>query len=355
VESFGGGVFFAISQIANKQIEFGDQVIVVYSKRWDTPKNINKYFNEKIQLIEISFSLKPKKFIKHVIKCYNVIKNSNLDVLHLHSSYSGFIGRILFSRKAFKIFYTPHGLSILRLDLSKIHRLILLVLEKIAHFLSGYVIACSESESDAYKKYISNSKISFLNNSIPLDKLKKYNINPNINKKTFIMVGRIMPQKNPNLFIEIKKQLELSGINAEYIWIGDGDIALKKNLVENNIKVTGILNRELVWEEMSKSFIFIQTSLWEGMPLTLMESQAIGLPIISNNTPGNTSVINHGETGYLYSDVNNAVELIKKLINFDNSIWLSISNKAKAYAQDNYSVSNYCMKLNKIYQNIKES
>ena len=351
VEAFGGGVFFAISQIANEQIKLGNEIIILFSRRWDTPNNIEKYFSDKIELIELPFSLTPNILYKHIRTLCSMISNHNPDIIHAHSSYAGFFARIILKNKDCKVYYTPHGLSILRKDLMKIYRYLALLMEKIAHKSSGKVIGCSKSEMNIYKEKISPSRVYYAHNAIPTDKISRFFINsmPELNK--FIMVGRIVPQKNPSLFIELKKHLLNKGVKGDFTWVGDGDSLWTKRLVSNGINVTGMLNRKEVWKIMSKSTIFIQTSLWEGMPLTIMEAQCIGLPVVAKDTIGNIDTVIHGSTGMFFNTIDNAVKIIINLLDKNNDNWKKISDFSKDYAMQHYSIKKQCEVLREIYTN----
>ena len=349
VESFGGGVFYAICQIANEQIAQGHSVIIVYSKRWDTPSNYKDNFSKDILFLQINMSvginIKGQVVLLKTLK--KIIKENYPDIIHAHSSIAGFYSRMLLQKKG-KLFYTPHGLGFLRKDVFLVSRIIFLFFEKIAHKMGGSIIACSNSEFSEIRQKISSEKIYLLPNVVPTDTLKEYKIIKRNTKNTIVMAGRISPQKNSSLFIDIKKRLDESNVNANYIWFGDGDINMKRELINNGISVTGILERKELWRELSKSTIFLQTSLWEGMPLTLMEAQCIGLPIVANKATGNVDVIKHNINGYIFNSISDAVKILMELLD-DNTLWDKFSINSRKYALNKYNVFNYINKLHDIY------
>ena len=101
VESFGGGVFYAISQIANEQIAQGHSVIIVYSKRWDTPSNFKDSFSKDILFLQINMSvginIKGQVVLLKTLK--KIIKENCPDIIHAHSSIAGFYSRMLLQKK----------------------------------------------------------------------------------------------------------------------------------------------------------------------------------------------------------------------------------------------------------------
>ena len=106
VEAMGGGVFTYIVELANGLSDEFD-VTIAFGIRKETPDNYRDYFNENVHLIqvknferEVNFS----KDIKSYLELRKIIKNYKPDIIHLHSSKAGAIGRMMFSGKKYKIF-----------------------------------------------------------------------------------------------------------------------------------------------------------------------------------------------------------------------------------------------------------
>lgn len=142
-----------------------------------------------------SRSLNPLKDIKALWELYIILKRiDGIDIIHLHSSKAGFLGRIVsfLLGKSKKTIYTPHAISFLRLDVSPKKRKIFIAMEKFASFFGGKIVACSQSEKEAIEEQgIKN--VTFINNGIkPLQIEKKVNTSDKI---TIISVGRLSIQK----------------------------------------------------------------------------------------------------------------------------------------------------------------
>ena len=69
------------------------------------------------------------------------------------------------------------------------------------------------------------------------------------------------------MFNEIAKNFP----NIQFTWIGDGE--LRSELTSKNITITGWLERKDVLKELNNNDIFILTSLWEGLPISLLEAK----------------------------------------------------------------------------------
>ncbi|WP_321328348.1 glycosyltransferase [uncultured Ilyobacter sp.] len=341
VECFGGGVYSFLTDLCNELV-IGNEIIIVYSQREETPKNFKNDFDPSIRFIKLDLSL--INWINASLKLAKIIKKEKPAVIHLHSSKAGFIGRIakFISNYRGKLFYNPHGLSFLRLDLSEKIRKILFLAEYFLAKFGGIVIAVSTSELNEIKKISTNSIL--INNGVNIDELEKELKNINIEKtgtNQIIVgtVGRIVFQKNPKLFNEIAKEFP----DFKFIWVGDGD--LKSELIENNIKITGWLSRKNTLIEMSNFDIYIQTSLWEGLPISILEALYLKKPIIVNNAIGNIDTVQ--KNGFI---CNSKTDFLKALYFLKNKdVRESLGKKSFEYLNLNFNAKDTLKKYKKLY------
>lgn len=109
VEAMGGGVFTYIVDLANELVNKYDMYIA-YAVRKQTPKNYKDYFDKRIHLIEVKNfgrAINPTKDIAAFFELKKIAAEVKPDVIHLHSSKAGAIGRVAFDGKI-PMFYTPH-------------------------------------------------------------------------------------------------------------------------------------------------------------------------------------------------------------------------------------------------------
>ena len=101
-------------------------------------------------------------------------------------------------------------------------------------------------------------------------------------------VGRLAIEKNPFFAIDIFKVFLSLMPNAEYWWIGDGPLNeevkqyVHKKGLDHSVKLLG--SRTDVADLYQAMDVFFMPSLFEGLPLTAVEAQAIGLPMVVANT-----------------------------------------------------------------------
>ena len=105
----------------------------------------------------------------------------------------------------------------------------------------------------------------------------------------------IRPQKNFPLFAEVASRF--SETDAVFTWIGGGDPP--GSHVPANVHVTGWLARNEALAKLAECDVFMQTSLWEGLPLSVLEAMAFALPVLGTPAAGNTELIIDGFNGYV--------------------------------------------------------
>lgn len=313
VESMGGGVFTYIVELANKLVEEYD-VYIAYALRPQTPSDYASYFDEKIHLIKVenfTRAINPVKDIKASAEIKKIVKNLKPDVVHLHSSKAGILGRLVLSSKKQKLFYTPHGYSFLMENCSAKKRKVYEVIEKTFGKKNCKTICCSVGEYKESQNVTKNS--TFISNGIDINVLKKQIKSAEVKKKdkpTVFTIGRICNQKNPIEFNAIAKALP----NVDFVWIGDGE--LREELTSNNIEVTGWISREEVIKNAMQGDIFILPSLWEGLPISLLESMYMQKVCIVSDIVGNRDVIINEQNGYVCKNTEEFISRIEE--NIDN-------------------------------------
>lgn len=317
-EALGGGISTLLSEIANQQVRDGYKVILIYSKRQTTPDHLTlmRLFPEPIEMVELPMvtNISPIKDLRSISEILYKIFKYTPDVIHLHSSKAGVLGRVaaLLSFKVKKVYYSPHGLSFLRTDISNIKRKLFLVIERVAAKLGGVIIASSETENSIINNCITR-RSKLVVNGINTDKII---VKQRSECNSFLIgtTGRITYAKDPGLFLKIA--IYDYDEKVKFKWFGDGE--LKDNFFtgENAKIVTGWLKEHSdVLRKLSTLDIFILTSKWEGMPISLIEAQIAGIPCLVTDVPGARDVVKDGVNGYICHGEDEFISKIKYLIN----------------------------------------
>ena len=304
-EALAGGVYTYYKDLSHF---FGDldpnegiETTLIYSGHREQidRSRISSDFSKKVALEEISMvrEFSVVNDIQSTYALFKAIKRINPDIIHLHSSKAGVLGRIanFATLKRRKVFYTPHGYSFLRQDISTKTQKVYKLIEKSMQFVfGGTTIACGDTEYVIAK---SLGKSALIRNGILIPE-KRSLATKNPERILIGIVGRITIPRNPSLFNEIALRFP----EFDFLWIGDGE--LRSELTAKNIKITGwFFDAAEVEVYLDTLDIYIQTSLWEGLPIAVLEAMGKKIPVIATNVIGNKDIVLHKETGYLFDEI----------------------------------------------------
>lgn len=222
------------------------------------------------------------------------------------------------------------------------------ILMKICTFIystfADSLLACSEQ---AGKDVFGKKEFTIMKNSIDVDKFKyNYDIRGkirdalNISNQTFVVgtVCRYARQKNPIFMIDIVNEILKLGIDTRFLWIGSAPmendamyLSMKNKVKELGIedKMIWVGSKDDVYNWYSAMDAFIMPSLWEGLGISYIESQANSLPTFASDVvPRETCV----------------TELIQYLpLDIGASAWANEISKCKIRNCENDT--NYCNEL----------
>jgi glycosyltransferase involved in cell wall biosynthesis len=131
-------------------------------------------------------------------------------------------------------------------------------------------------------------------------------------------VGRIEAQKNPLALVEYAQPLVSNGHAIRLVWIGDGQMrseleaAATRLLGPHRMVVDGWRSDAAM--RMAGFDIFALPSLFEGLPLALLEAMHAGLPIIATRTDGTPEAIDNGVSGVLCTGSDEFRQELRRLV-----------------------------------------
>lgn len=307
-EAFGGGVFTYVSQLCNDMVDSFD-VYLAYSLRPQTPKNYKEFLDNRVHLIEMKHVgvkglTNLKCDIAAIKELHQIEKQIQPDVIHLHSSVSGGLGRLAYKGKNNTVVYTPHGYAHILMGHGK-KSLIYKMAEKILGN-RALTLTCCESEDEEAKKF--SKRTAYIETGVNLADLSASldGIEPiKSDKFTVFTLGRACVQKQPQLFNRIAELVP----EARFVWIGNGE--LENELTAPNMEVTGWKPRKEALAMAKGTDAFILCSLGEAIAMSLIENMYIKKLVLVSNTMGNKSVIHDGVNGYVCDTAEEYAEKIK--------------------------------------------
>lgn len=315
-------------------------------------------------------ALNPVKDLKAVMQAVKIISKEKPDLVHCHSAKGGVIGRFAAFLTGTKVAYTAHAFSFLSAESAK-KKKIFLLLEKIAK-LNSYLLACSGSERELGIKVVGfkEKKAFAWNNAVP-DSLPLIAKNPWIAKSELPMpkegeryitsIGRPSYQKNPLFMVEVAHGIHLKHPNIKFYLLGVGFYSpmldeMKALIHQYDMDDTFYLLPWLSHEETLKyvngSMLYFMTSLYEGLPISVIEAMSLGKAVVASDVLGNKDCVKNGYNGYLLPLVENSfVEKMNELIE-DDEKRKQMEKNSRAYFESDFYINNRINALEEIYKKI---
>ncbi|EFC3850929.1 glycosyltransferase family 4 protein, partial [Escherichia coli] len=307
-----------------------------------------------IFLPELQRNISFKMDLIALYKLYRIIKIYKFDIVHTHSSKPGVLGRIAARLNGVKlILHTVHGFSFPAAQ-NRFQYYIFWIMEKIGSICGDKLICLHKDDAviAQEKLFIHKNKISIIENGVDTNKFKKRNNNEidklstyfNIDRNSDVvvgMIGRLWPQKNPMLLLYAAKNIINNNKRVKFLFVGDGELKdsmndyIIQNKLTQNITICGWCND--VSSYLNIFDIFVLPSLWEGMPLAILEAESSSLPCIVSNIPGNRSIIRHTVDGYLFSlDNPSELESYINILIEDKERRIILGNNARVKILESY-------------------
>jgi glycosyltransferase involved in cell wall biosynthesis len=288
----------------------------------------NKLILEKSRFLERAIN--PLKDVLALVEIYRVIKKNKIQIVHTHSSKAGILGR--FAAKLAKvkvIIHTVHGWSFHDHQLGIVNNFYLW-LEKICASFTSKIIVVSEWDKDKGLKNSVGSEKQYvlirygINCNEFKDKEKRNEARKSLGiREADLVVGMVAcfkPQKSPLDFIKLAEAVKKNFPETKFILVGDG---ILRKAVCSRIKKLGLEGQVILtgWRKDMPSIlscldIFVLTSLWEGLPIVVLEAMAAGVATVVTDTGGIRDVVVNGKTGYLVKprDIRSMRDKVEELL-----------------------------------------
>ena len=251
--------------------------------------------------------------LKLVFALRRLIKKYRPNIVYAHSSKAGAVARMADIGIKNTCIYNPHGWAFNMRTSSDRKQEMYAMIEKVASPFCKKIICISEAEKTAAleKKICQENKLQVIYNGVDLEEyenaahgaIRREDIS--IPKDAFIIgtVGRLTPQKAPDVFIKAANQIRNSIPEAYFIIVGNGEMEdivrayAKKNGMEDRLLITGWVDEPLQYVELFDVALLL--SRWEGFGLVLPEYMMVGKPIVATKVDAIPEIVKDMENGLL--------------------------------------------------------
>jgi glycosyltransferase involved in cell wall biosynthesis len=353
----GGGESHLLSLVENlDKIQF-EPVVLSFT---DGPMIERlKQMNVPVHVIQTTkpFDVKKWKTVK------KFIKEQNVDLIHAHGTRAN--SNVLWAAKSLGIpvIYTVHGWSF-HPDQKPLIRRVRIMGEKYLTSRTDLNISVSSSNQQSGKSYIPSFNSIVINNGIDLQKFNPNKLYKNIRAELnisndvilILFIARFTLHKQPLSLIKAFAQALPQNSKMHLLMVGDGD--QKKEAIDliHELKINDQVTLESfridVPDVLSAADIFVLPSLWEGLPIGLLEAMAMGKAIIASNVDGTSEIIRDGENGLLVETDNLIPNLTKALVELsrDKNKRSHLEQNAITTVNERFNASNMTRQIEDIYK-----
>ena len=334
-----GGAEKIVYQLATDlKEEFENVYVASTGGLWEEELNKNGIKHHKILDVE---SKSPKTLATNFNTLRKIIKENKIDIIHTHHRMAAFYARLLmYIFPKVKHIYTAHNIFDNKIKMYK-------------YSVKGAkVIAVGEGVSNHLKKDLSVDS-SIIYNAIPENNIRTTVREIVDHTKIKIgFIGRLSEQKGLAYLIDAIKLIEKENIHL--FIAGDGD--LKERLLVQvqalglDDKITFLGYREDTTEIINSCDFMVMPSLYEGLPLTLIEYFQNGKTVVGTTIPGIQEVVVHEVSGLLVKP-GDALSLSKEIqrLSTDVDLRSKLEEQTHKIYGEKFSYNNFISKYLKTY------
>lgn len=292
--------------------------------------------------------------LAHDLKCFfelrKVIKRFNPDIIQLHSSKAGVLGRLASVFHSKRIVYTVHGFDSIRLK----HR-VFLPFERILQHFCGAIVPVSYYDEKNLRHEGITRNLHVIQNGVRLNSSKKELCIPSEKikgRKIVMTIARISPPKKIQMFLDVAKSLP----EYFFVWIGgEAGKSIDETRSEYNASENVFLSGDIpnASSYLHLCDLFVLFSNFEGLPMTIIEAMSQSKPVVASNVGGILELVDESN-GFLVDSNDSACSAIKRILENQTLAEQMGKSSYKKFLAD-YTLESMWEKYKKIYQTLVKS
>lgn len=295
------------------------------------------------------------------VRLRRLVLSGGPDVLHLHSSKAGALGRtavVGLGRRRPAVVYTPHAYAFLAQP-GRLARMGYWCVERALLSSTDCVLAVSQSEAQAASRLGARGRIRVIPNGIDAGR----HISPSSERSErhgafrIGWLGRMTWQKNPDAAIKVSFVLSRLGVDHELLLGGDGPDrdrvlnVIQRSQTDASVRMLGFVHDTDSFHAGIDALLI--TSRSEGLPYGGLDAMACGVPIVGFDVPGVRDLVHHGTTGLLAApaDVGALAAHLARLAR-DASLRRTLGAAAQRRVRQEFRLEDQVDRLCQVYHSI---
>jgi glycosyltransferase involved in cell wall biosynthesis len=249
----------------------------------------------------------PREDAAALARIVAVLRRERPQLLHAHSAKGGVLGRLAGRIARVPVVYTPHCYPFVG-DLPGRKRAAALAIERALGRLAKATICVAEEERRLARRLrlTPAGRLHLVRNGAPVP--PPVEADPELSELAAqgplaVCVSVLRPQKSVDLFVRAAAIVDRLMPEARLAVVGNGEerdelVALAKALgVSERLRFVPF--KAPAARSLAAADLFVLSSAWEGLPISILEAQACGVPQVATDVGGTSEALAHGETGLM--------------------------------------------------------
>lgn len=306
-----------------------------------------------------------------LLRLARLIALGHYAIVHAHSSIAGALARPAAliawaaTRRRPKLVYTPHGFAFLT-PIGRRQRQIFLAAERSLGAVTNRVIALSPSEASATVAHrvarahrVVTIPNGILSGDIP-SREDRAQARARLGWDQAPVIGtisRMTPQKDPSTWLAAAAAIARARPDARFAWIWGGELEAQTRAEAARLGVEGRIDflgyRQDARQLLAAFDVFLLTSIFEGLPYSLIEAMAAGTPVVATDVLGTRDVVRLDVTGLLApaGDAEALAGHVLRLLN-DPHLAQRLATNAREDVLGRYSVERMVEQTAAVYESL---
>jgi glycosyltransferase involved in cell wall biosynthesis len=331
LEPADGGVAKHVRDLVAAQVARGHSVQAVVTDRGPLAADLRTIGAGVLALTLRPEMVAPSADLKSAIALGRLLRRGRWDLVHTHGNKAGMIARPLAALRGLPVVHSGHGFAYVTQRHrprrgQSVRRGLTLAVERLCSPAADVIVCVSEDErEDAVRDRIApRERLMVVHNGVaplvttaPDPRLAAWR------SRAVPLIGfvaRLHPQKAPLLLLDALAELRVRGVAFRAALVGDGPLAdqvrRRVGQLELGDAVVVLPFPGSVAGLLACFDVYVLPSLWESLPIGLLEAMAAGLPVVAADTGGVREAVAHEETGLLHppGDVAALASALERLI-----------------------------------------
>lgn len=338
-----GGAQSVVISLANSFCAMGHEVIVAAGADDGLMWALLDARVAKEECPTLQRALSPVKDLRAVWALRRLYRKHRPDIVHLHSSKAGMLGRMAFPPR--KTVYTVHGFDSIRIAFRTF-----LPVERLMQRRCAAIVGVSHHDVRTMAEEGIHRNVTCVYNGIERPAASgmredAWAVPDGKYRKTVLCIARLSSPKRHDLFLEVAALLP----EYAFVWIGNQTMVREH---PSNVFFLGSITQARCY--CRKADLFILPSNYEGLPMVILEAMSLGLPVVASDVGGVSEVVVDGENGFAVENTAEAFADRISCVLEDDALYAAFSRNATARYEKEFTVSHMVDGYRAIYRQLAD-